>query len=101
MIEQNPIQLGQELEETIRRYLRAALPISHRYPQLQAAVGRELERSDLLLKGPYVEALTDFRKGASLCDLIKGNSPLLHAEFAKLPPEEFIDPRIDNATSPA
>ena len=89
MIEQNPIQLCQELEETIRRYLRAALPISHRYPQLRAAVGRELGRSDLLLKGPYVEALTDFRKGARLCEFTKGSTPLLHADFSKLPSEEF------------
>lgn len=90
MTDQNPIHLGHELESTIRRYLRAALPISPRYPQLRAAVDAGLSEPSLLMKGPYVEALTDFDKGASLEALVREG--VLHASFARLSPHEFSRP---------
>lgn len=92
MIEHNPIHLGREIESTIRRYLRAALPVSQRYPRLRNAVHSALTSEDLLLKGPYVEALTDFRKGVSLADLTSGEGAVLHPNFAKLGLNEFQRP---------
>ena len=92
MIEQNPILLGQEIVATLRRYLKSALPISQRFPRLREAVHQALEENELLLKGPFVEALPDFVKGTSLEKLATGTSPLLHPDFSRLPQAEFQRP---------
>ena len=92
MAEQNPILLGREIETTLRRYLRSALPVSRNYPRLREQLARALEQQELLVKGPYVEALPDFVKGESLAKLTAGATPLLHSDFAKLPEREFQRP---------
>jgi ATP-dependent helicase YprA (DUF1998 family)/ribosomal protein S27E len=92
MIETNPITLGQGIETSIRRYLRSALPISRNYPKLRGEIERLLNQTGLLLKGPYVEALPDYRKGGSLESLASGEHPLLHKDFAQLPESEFTRP---------
>jgi hypothetical protein len=92
MNEQNPINLGLEIENTIRRYLKASLPVSHRFPNLREALHQALGQKDLLLKGPHVEALPDFVKGVSLESLATGTRPLLHSDFAKLSENEFRRP---------
>jgi len=91
-IERNPVILGQQLESTVRGYLKSALPVSHRYPRLRKEIARALEQTELLLKGPFVEALPDFKKGASLETLTTAASPLLHPEFSQLPPLEYQRP---------
>ena len=85
MIEQNPVVLGQTIEATIRRYLRAALPISPKYPRLRQAVNAAFEQPDLLVKGPFVESLPDYVKRSSLSSMISEKPPLLHHDFAQLP----------------
>src|SRR4051794_17052111 len=92
MIETNPITMGQGLETSIRRYLRSALPVSRNYPKLTAEIERLLNETGLLLKGPYVEALPDYRKVGSLELLATGEHPLLHRDFAQLPENEFSRP---------
>lgn len=86
MTEPNPLHLADELAETIRRYLKAALPISDRFPELRKAFDAALRQPDLLLKGPFIEALPDFVKGRSLRDLAEGPNALLHSEFRRLQP---------------
>src|SRR5437899_6086662 len=90
MTEQNPITLGRALESAVRRYLRAALPISPKYPRLREEVARALEQKELLLKGPFVEALPDFVKGPSLARVVAAGK--LQADFAKLDEREFNRP---------
>ncbi len=85
MPENNPVILGQTIENTIRRYLKAALPISPKYPRLRQAVNDALEQRDLLVKGPFVETLPDYVKRSSLREMITGDSRLLHTDFAQLP----------------
>lgn len=92
MIETNPITMGQGLESSIRRYLRSALPVSRNYPKLSAEIEQLLNQPGLLLKGPFVEALPDFQKGGSLESLTVGEQALLHADFARLPENEFTRP---------
>ena len=75
MPEQDPVLLGQEIEATLRRYLRSALPISRNYPQLREHLSKALETQELLVKGPYVEALPDFAKSESLKNLTGGAKP--------------------------
>ena len=65
MNEMNPIVTGRELEASIQRYLRSALPVSRNYPRLAAAVDGLLSQPGLLVKGPFVEAVSDFHKGHS------------------------------------
>ena len=92
MNETNPITMGRGLEASVRRYLRSALPISRTYPKLAGEIERLLNQSGLLLKGPYVEALPDFRKGESLQSLATGKAPLLHQDFSKLVEIEYTRP---------
>src|ERR1043166_8023875 len=89
MTERNPIQLGRELEDTLRRYLRTALPISRNFPKLRQRLEQALEPG-LLVKGPFVEALPDFHKGSSLEKLVAEG--LLHAGFDRLDEREQTRP---------
>ena len=92
MIETNPIAMGRSLETSIRRYLRSALPISRNYPKLAGEIERLLEQQNLVIKGPFIEALPDFHKGGSLQALAASETPLLHRDFARLPENEFTRP---------
>ena len=91
MTDRNPIHLGEKLRLSIRRYLQAALPVSDRYPRLRSEIALALDESERLVKGPYVEALTDFVKGPSLADLC-GADRLLHPDFRLIEPEIFKRP---------
>jgi hypothetical protein len=92
MIEQNPIVLGRTLEDTIRRYLQASLPVSLKYPRLREEIAEALREKERLVKGPFVEALTDFVKANSLKELAKGSASLLHGDFSQLATNEFERP---------
>lgn len=90
--DRNPVAFGQQIEDSIRGYLKSALPVSHRYPRLRQEISNALAEHDLLLKGPFVEALPDFAKDVSLEALTGGEDPLLAAEFSKLPQVEYRRP---------
>jgi ATP-dependent helicase YprA (DUF1998 family) len=85
MTDRNPIQLGENLRLSIRRYLQAALPVNDRHPRLRSEIERALDETERLMKGPYVEALSDFTKGSSLAAMCNGEKPLLHSAFNKMP----------------
>lgn len=89
MTERNPIQLGRELEDTLRRYLRTALPISRNFPKLRQQFEQAL-KPGLLVKGPFVEATPDFHKGSSLKELVAEG--LLHPGFDRLDERERLRP---------
>ncbi len=61
----NPIQLARTIDETLKRYIPTTLSISHNFPELRKEFHKILQQQTLV-KGPYVEALPDFEKGASL-----------------------------------
>ena len=84
MNEMNPIVTGRELEASIQRYLRSALPVSRNYPRLAAAVDGLLSQPGLLVKGPFVEAVSDFHKGHSIEQLAAPLEELLHPDFSRL-----------------
>ena len=90
MREIDPILLHEDLQQRVQKYLTTALPISNRFPSLQAEVERKLSLKDTLVKGPYVEALPDFPKGESLKDFVEQG--VLHEGFAKLTSAEFERP---------
>lgn len=90
MNDRNPITLGNKLQSTLRRYLQAALPVNDRHPKLRAEIERLLDEPDRLLKGPFVEALTDFVKGPSLAEFVCGHGEgFLHQDFSRIGPEIF------------
>jgi ATP-dependent helicase YprA (DUF1998 family) len=89
MTERNPISLGRELEETLRRYLRTALPISRNFPKLRQQFEQALTPG-LLVKGPFVEATPDFQKGSSLKELVAEGQ--IHPGFDRLDEREKSRP---------
>ena len=84
MNDTNPIELVDGLKGVLERYIATTLPISRRYPQLAARFREELSRQPLVV-GPYVEALPDFEKGASLTDLLISNGGYLHDAMGSIP----------------
>ena len=71
--ELNPLQLRDELAETLPRYISTAVPISRqRAPILADEMLRVLRSfSGSLVKGPYLESIPDFVKGQSLQALVE------------------------------
>lgn len=88
--ERNPVAFGSQIEDSIRGYLTSTLSINRRYPRLRSEFSQLLKQPDLLLKGPFVEALPDFAKGASL--QILAENGFLHPEFNKILEHEFRRP---------
>ena len=84
MYDANPLDLVTSLRETLNAYLPTTLPISRRYPQLSEEF-RNLLRNRQMVKGPYVEALPDFEKGARLSELLLSNGGYLANDFTGLP----------------
>jgi ATP-dependent helicase YprA (DUF1998 family) len=90
MNEIDPIRLNRELQDTIRRYLLTALPISDRFPKLRAEAHKQLGATDKLVAGPFVEGIADFEKGKSVAELVKEG--LLDSRFSQLDDAEFSRP---------
>ena len=66
----DPIDFRNHLRRTISRFISTAAPVSSlRAPQLARELADRLDQAPLV-KGPFVESLPDFRKGASLGDLV-------------------------------
>lgn len=81
-IEVDPVALQEELRERMSRYLLTALPINRKFPNLREAARQQFARDNQLIKGPFLEALPDFRKSSSLSKLVEEG--LLHEGFKKL-----------------
>ncbi len=84
MNDTNPVELVNDLKTVLERYIATTLPISRRYPQLSARFREELSVQQLVV-GPYVEALPDFEKSASVTDLLKKNGGYLHDAMGNIP----------------
>ena len=84
MHESNPLTLFEKLNHTLRRYISTTLPISRRYPQLQEEFRKLLDIQELV-KGPFVEALPDFKKGQKLEALLRGKGGFLNDNLGQLP----------------
>ena len=67
----DPIAFSIDLKSAIARFCVTAAPLSQtRAPGLAQRYLAEVQNADLV-KGPYLEAISDYRKGACLRDLIK------------------------------
>ncbi|MGH9525397.1 MAG: hypothetical protein ACRD2F_01880, partial [Terriglobales bacterium] len=84
MPETNPLLLADELRGALSRYLPTALPISRSYPRLRAERERILAEYPLV-KGPFIEGLPDFEKGAALRDLLRCHGGFLNDGLGLLP----------------
>lgn len=84
MSEHNPLVLYRTLRDTLRRYIPTTLPISRRYPILRREF-RQLLESKELVKGPFLEALPDFEKGATLRSLLRAQGGFLNDALGALP----------------
>lgn len=89
-IEIDPLQLHDDLEERMHRYLLTALPINRRFPKLREMATAELKKADTLIKGPFLESLPDYPKGKSLEELVTDG--LLHPGFTQLESDVFRRP---------
>lgn len=83
MADSNPIALVDELKQTLERYIPTTLPISRRYPRLREEF-QKLVKQQPLVKGPFVEALPDFEKGAPLRALLRTHGGYLHDRLSAL-----------------
>ncbi|MEV5828485.1 DEAD/DEAH box helicase [Spirillospora sp. NPDC052242] len=64
----DPLGTSELITGTYRRYLRSLLPI--RDPKIAKALEQQVSGSDLLAKGPFLEATPPYDTGASLNELI-------------------------------
>ena len=78
----DPIALQRNLQERMQRYLLTALPISRRFPKLRQQAADYLKQPDVIMKGPFLEAIPDFPKGCTLQELVAEG--LLHEGFSSL-----------------
>lgn len=78
----NPLQFRQELNSSLAKFITSAAAVSsRRAPKLRAALNDQIER-EILVKGPFVESLPDFDKGASLQRMSEEGR--LHTDWAKM-----------------
>lgn len=72
----SPIQASQEITEKYKRYLKTIFQIADFDYERQ--FNQELDRSSMLAKGPYLDAVDSFSKGKSPAQLIEEGVFLLH-----------------------
>ena len=90
MNEVDPIAFERELGERLRSYLLTTLPIHEKFPKLRQRMEDLLTQEAQLIKGPFVETISDFEKGKSLSDLVAEG--LASTKLADLGPHEFTRP---------
>lgn len=78
----NPIQLREDFKKRLSKYYRTALPVAKRFEGLQTVIKENLSQPGRIVKGPYLETLPDFKKGATLESLIEEG--LFHEGFTDL-----------------
>lgn len=74
------LAVGRQIEETYKRYLKTLL--SPRDPALARAFDDEIDRSQLLTKGPLLELTPPYARGASIDQLIADG--LLHPDLRRI-----------------
>ena len=79
----NPIEVIKQIETVLKRYLSTTLSVSHRYPRLKKEFAQKIHEKELT-KGPFVESLPDFVKGAKLNELLKRNGGFLNNQLEGL-----------------
>ena len=77
------VRTAAEIKQQYRRYLQSLLAV--RDPALDAGLRRAIEQSEMLDKGPYLEATPPYATGATLRHLI--DQGVLHETFARLDSE--------------
>ena len=65
----SPIEASEEITGKYKRYLKTIFQINN--PVYESQFVKELEKEDLLAKGPFLDAVDSFRKGKSLRELIE------------------------------
>lgn len=89
----DPIAFGRELKSAIARFCVTAAPLSQaRAPGLARRYLAEVEAANLV-QGPYLEAIPDYQKGASLRELIRED--VLCADWLRLERSETGRPLLD------
>ena len=84
----SPIQAAEELTEKYKRYLRTIFQIAD--PEFSAQFEQELNKKEILSKGPYLDAVDSFKKGKSPDTLIdEGILPTSFRKFG-LPMERTL-----------
>jgi hypothetical protein len=86
----DPLSLQDELQQRIKRYLLTALPINRRFPKLRAQAEKLISTPEMVIKGPFLEAIPDFPKGRSLRQLVEEG--ILHEGFSCLGPPVYERP---------
>lgn len=76
----SPIQASQEITEKYKRYLRTIFQIAD--PDYEEQFNQELDKSSVLAKGPYLDAVDSFKKGKSPAQLIEEG--VLPVSFRKI-----------------
>lgn len=76
----SPIKASQEITEKYKRYLRTIFQIAD--PDYEKQFNQELDKSSVLAKGPYLDAVDSFKKGKSPAQLIEEG--VLPASFRKI-----------------
>ena len=76
----DPLATSELITSGYRRYLRSLLPI--RDPNVAIALEHAIEHSEMLTKGPLLEATPPYQPGATLDDLIRDE--VLHPAFRQL-----------------
>ena len=76
----SPIQASEEITNKYKRYLKTIFQIAD--PDYAAQFSQELDRKEVLAKGPYLDAVDSFKKGHSPVELIKeGLLPMSFSKF--------------------
>ena len=84
----SPIQAAEEITEKYKRYLRTIFQIAD--PEYSAQFEQELNKKEILSKGPYLDAVDSFKKGKSPDALIgEGILPTSFRKFG-LPMERTL-----------
>ena len=83
MSEANPLVLAENLEATLKRYIATTVPVHSRYPELQESFWDTLSEENLV-KGPFIETIPDFEKGAPLRELLQSEGGFMHDAISSL-----------------
>ncbi len=76
----NPVETMRKVRDAYLRYLRTVAPFQNK--ALQDAFQSEIDKRDVLVKGPLLEASPPFALGRSIEQLV--NDTILHPRFQKL-----------------
>ena len=90
-----PIEASEEITEKYKRYLKTIFQIAD--PVYEEQFETELNKKDILAKGPYLDAVDSFKKGKSLSQLIdEGVLPATFRNFV-LPMDRTLYQHQENA----